>query len=440
MTPTDHSYPKVLIIGETFHRFSGGGITLSNLFKDFPKENLAVAANYLIITKSSEEICQNYFCLGKDNYKLKYLPTRFFKAPPSGIYHAHFSKRKTKSSNIIKAVLMYILKKTGIIHNLLQYNLTEEFISWIREFSPDIIFTQLGEYSKMDFVKSIHQSINKPITLHIMDDWLTTAPKCLFGFYWKHKFDRSIKDFLSFTSLPLSISEGMSEEYRRRYNKTFFPFHNPVDIEFWGESYKKGYSIDFDKITIMYSGKLGSTGTSSSFYEIADAIEDLNKEKKYQMQFQIQSTYITKKIARKLNKYSCVKINPVVDYSELPNLYCSVDLLVIPMDFDYKGISYLRYSMLTKSSEFMASGTPIILYAHEQMSMTKHAIEHGWAKVVSKRSKVALKNTLVELFESEKIRKEFGINARKFCFENYDAKKIRTEFKEKLISICPQIT
>ena len=61
------NFPKVLIIGETFNRFSGGGITLSNLFNSFPKKNIAVAANYLVINKSSNEICENLFRLGKEN-------------------------------------------------------------------------------------------------------------------------------------------------------------------------------------------------------------------------------------------------------------------------------------------------------------------------------------------------------------------------------------
>jgi hypothetical protein len=35
-------YPKVLVVGESFHTRSGGGITQSNLFKFWPKDKIAI--------------------------------------------------------------------------------------------------------------------------------------------------------------------------------------------------------------------------------------------------------------------------------------------------------------------------------------------------------------------------------------------------------------
>jgi hypothetical protein len=37
-------YPKILIIGQTFHKKDGGGITISNLFYGWPIDRLAVAS------------------------------------------------------------------------------------------------------------------------------------------------------------------------------------------------------------------------------------------------------------------------------------------------------------------------------------------------------------------------------------------------------------
>lgn len=431
----NNEFPKVLILGETFHRYSGGGITLSNLFKDFPKENIAVAVNSLIINKSSNEICHNYFCLGKENYKPVFPFNLLFRMPPSGKYNVIVSIKKSKKKNFVKALFKFILHKTGFEHNFFRYYLTGEFLSWINEFSPDIIYTQLGEYSKMNFVKEVYSTINKPIVLHIMDDWLTTAPKCLFGFYWKKKFDRSFKDFLSITSIALSISAGMSVEYKRRYNKNFVSFHNPVDLDFWNKSFKTDYSINPQAIKLMYSGKMGSLGTSTAIYDIANAIEYINKKGKYYIEFQIQSYSISSKNIKKLNKYKCVKINPAVEYAELPYKYSSIDFLVIPMDFNKKGMEYLKYSMLTKASEFMISGTPIILYAPVCMAMVRHAEKFGWAKVISQKEQDIIVDELICLIESQDNRMKLGEYARSFCKTNYDAKQIREQFRKCLLSV-----
>ncbi len=39
-----NNYPRILIFGPPFNNFTGGGITLSNLFKGWPKDRIAVAS------------------------------------------------------------------------------------------------------------------------------------------------------------------------------------------------------------------------------------------------------------------------------------------------------------------------------------------------------------------------------------------------------------
>jgi glycosyltransferase involved in cell wall biosynthesis len=435
------NFPKVLIIGETFNRFSGGGITLSNLFNSFPKKNIAVAANYLVINKSSNEICENLFRLGKENYKSKFPLNIIERKPSSGIIYTNdendfFPKEKNIFIPLIKLFIKHFLSITSLNHFLRRYKITDAFIAWIKEFSPDIIYTQLGsEYAKMDFVKQIHEKLNIPIVVHIMDDWITTAPQGLLSFYWTKKFNNSFREVLSLSSLNLSISEGMSHEYESRYGHKFIPFHNPVDLKFWGRSMKSDYSINPQHVKIMYSGKIG-LGKNHSIFEIAVAIEQINNENNYKIEYQIQSTNLTKKIIRKLERFKCVKINPVVEYSLLPKIYSSVDMLIIPMDFDSKGKKYLKYSMLTKASEFMISGTPIILYADDEMAMTKHAKNNKWAFIISYHSVNAIKEGILEFLNSENLRKEISKNAQQFCINHYDSNKIRQNFQHLLNTVA----
>ena len=55
-------YPKVLVVGNTFHTKSGGGITMSNLFKGWPVNKLAAATYMMSISEA--DICQIYYQLG----------------------------------------------------------------------------------------------------------------------------------------------------------------------------------------------------------------------------------------------------------------------------------------------------------------------------------------------------------------------------------------
>ena len=67
----NNMYKKILIIGETFSDQSGGPITLSNLFRGWPKEKLFVATYGREIIKSNFNICENYYSLGKEERKIK---------------------------------------------------------------------------------------------------------------------------------------------------------------------------------------------------------------------------------------------------------------------------------------------------------------------------------------------------------------------------------
>jgi len=62
------SYPRVLIFSQTFNKISGGGITLTNLFFGYPRENIAVLTYPFMLLHASFESCINYYQLGREEY------------------------------------------------------------------------------------------------------------------------------------------------------------------------------------------------------------------------------------------------------------------------------------------------------------------------------------------------------------------------------------
>ena len=51
-----NNYPRILIIGPPFNNFTGGGITLSNLFKGWPKDRIAVASKDLVLSHITADV------------------------------------------------------------------------------------------------------------------------------------------------------------------------------------------------------------------------------------------------------------------------------------------------------------------------------------------------------------------------------------------------
>ena len=80
MKMEEKDYPKILIIGQSFNKSSGGGITISNLFQGWPKEKLAVASHVNLISDLDNSVCEQYYQLGYNGklhpFPLNSLPSK----------------------------------------------------------------------------------------------------------------------------------------------------------------------------------------------------------------------------------------------------------------------------------------------------------------------------------------------------------------------------
>ncbi len=435
--------PKILIISETFKSNTGGGITLSNLFKDYPKELLANAIEgYFIKFIESEEICDNFYSLGHKEKKIFKLFSFLFPKYPSGKYY--FQKKPKENSkkenylknNLKKRIILSfnsILSFFGINHILIKWSISNDFGSWVNEFKPDFIYSQLGSLEMMRFTNDLVKYSGAKLAIHIMDDWPSVIGNHgLFKWYWNKKVDIEFKNCISNATILMSISEGMSKEYLNRYKAFFAPFHNPIDVKYWLNFTKKNLNISHKYVKVLYAGRIG-LGTSHSLLDVAEAIEELNNDG-FNIEFYIQTTSIENKLNNKLKKYNCIIQNPEVKYSELPQIFSTADILVMPIDFNRKGIEFLKFSMPTKASEFMISGTPILLYCSKEVFLYDHANRNGWAYIVSENKLTILKNGIIELIQNMKIRENLNHTSLKYAKENYDLNIVRKKFINLFIS------
>ncbi len=428
--------PKVLIIGQYFKTTSGGGITLSNLFTGWNKENIAVAAPEIL--NANFAVCNKYYQLGflETKERFPFNLNRWRKPVYSGVVVAPQKperdiKNKSLKKSPLKKAYISLLHFTGLYHYKSQYIISPEFLKWIKEFSPDIIYSQLSRIDLIEFVDELHKKLKLPIAIHIMDDWPETiSKKGILQSYWRKAADKKFRNLLKETKFFLSISEAMSNEYYHRYGYHFIPFHNPIDLNFWGAFSKINYEWN-GSFKILYAGRIGP-GIKNCFFDIAEAIKNLIT-KGLKIELQIQSTSFDP-ILNELAKFNFIKLNATVPYNDLPKIFSSADLLLLPNDFDIKSISFLKYSMPTKASEYMISGTPILVYSSSDAAVTRHALEHKWAFVISEKNKNLLEDAIEELYHNEELRSNLGTTARQYAINNYNGVKIRECFKKYLNS------
>jgi len=433
-------YPKILIFGPPFNTFTGGGITLSNLFRGWPKERIAVAATGHVLQELSTDVCDTYYLLGRSEQRWVFPFNLLQRTFPSGLMS--FEKKtnlyqydhKIRIRTILVDRIFHpLMQWFGFFHWLSKISFSQQFKEWLAEYKPEILYIQVTSREEILFSLRLCDYLRIPTVIHNMDDWpATISNKGLFKEYWRKKIDREFRDLLSRMDLCLSISNAMTSEYQKRYSRSFKAFHNPIKTNDWTPFCKKNFKLSGDHVKILYSGRIG-IGITESLVEVANVIETINHTwGRIKLYIQSPSSEISTR--NRLQKSDCIVFNPIVGYSELPSIFSEADILLIANDFEKKGIDYLKFSMPTKVSEYMISGTPILLYASSETAVSKFFVENDCACCVNDQDSKKLNDAIKVMIEDEDYRAKISRNAVNIAKELFDAEKVKNDFQQLLIN------
>ena len=120
-----------------------------------------------------------------------------------------------------------------------------------------------------------------------------------------------------------------------------------------------------------------------------------------------------------INNFKGVEVKNTMPHSAMPGLLASYDLLFLPLDFDNEAIIFSQYSMPTKVSEYMISGTTILVFADKRTALAKYALNDTWAMVVTENKKSTLAEALNELMTNEELRMKLGTRGKEIAIKKY---------------------
>ena len=430
--------PKVLIINQPFNTNTGGGITLTNLVSGWEKENLAVVCSgYLLSDALDTRICATYYQLGSKERKWVF-PLNFFKRKySSGLvkFTANIAQKLTAApSNLrVKFIMQHVypfLEYLGVSHALSKTELSVDFCNWLDDYKPDVIYAQAHSREDILFCIQLINYLKKPAIFHMMDDWPSIVKNR--GFlksYWFKKIDCEFRSLLDRADFLMSISDYMADQYRIKFNKNFTTFHNPININFWKKNRRIDYALNRQP-TILYAGRIG-LGIGTSLETIADAIAQVNKDLNMSVKLILQ----TQQKPVWIDKHPHVIHAALLLYEDLPRVFSDADLLVLPYDFSSNATDYIKYSMPTKAPEYMASGTPIIVFAPNDTAISNYAIHENWASVVTENNTTQLYFAIRDLIVDENKRRILGQKAVFLAEKNHSSETVTEAFKGAIYSL-----
>lgn len=371
------NYPRVLIFGHSFDNSTGMGITLTNLFKNWPKENIAIWAGGI-----NEDLCEEI------------RPCAIYIGAKSKVIHGKVSRSKIKTR--FRNFLRKYYHKTGIGELLSKKELPIDYVDKARQFNPEILFCALGNYSAMKECESALNSLpDAKLVLYIVDDWVNTIiNNRYFSSLWRRLYNKKYRYLLDKSRGLLSICQFMSDEYNRIYDKSFVPFHNPVDVETWN-GINVPYKYPDNVISILYVGKINKD-TAPCLMDMSKVVDNLNKAGGNYV-FDIYSpNYYENSFLFKNNKYT--HLLPPISHNNIPFVMKSYRSLFLPLGFSKQSREYVRLSMPTKLTEYLASQRPIILYCPQEIALSKYLSDKDCSIICNERSISGLEDAVKRLY------------------------------------------
>ena len=414
MCVADKKFPKVLLWGHSFDNYSGMGITLTNIFYNWPKECIAISANE-INTKLCDDTrpCAQYI-------------------PWSSNVSISKRERKRTKSDAIKDVLRPIVKMFDFREILRKPHISTSVVDEVKQFAPDVIFCSLGSLASMKTLLELNRLLpNIPIVLYIVDDWPNTRHlDKRFRFVWKQQYKQYFCKVLNISKGYYSICKHMSDAYFEQYGKKFYPIHNPADLGYW-DSIKPGTKYGDEIHSILYVGKINRE-TSDNIHDMCRVVDRLNKQG-IKVVFDVYSPDYSSQ-GHKFSKYKNSHILPAVDHNQIPLLTKQYKYLFLTLGFSTISRKYARLSMPTKLSEYMASGCPTILYAPKDIALSQYVAEHDAAIMCFEHNIECLYDKLVLLITNDSESNRVKENACKLA-KQHDIHSVRTEFENSIKEI-----
>jgi glycosyltransferase involved in cell wall biosynthesis len=399
------TYPKVLVV--TIGRINAAdsennGLLLRNLFKDWPRENLAQI--YSGGGNGDEGAFGRYYQLGPDDRRFGRFFYRAKNATDTSLatkVWAHDGAGETPPKSVsLKRLLRSLFVDTGIYELIFRPRLSPELIRWVDELKPDIIFAQGYSLIFAWLPVLLKERSRAKLAFLTTDDWpaylysgMLGGPK-VFAPFMKQVVKKATRQLLKSVDIPFAFGFAMAEEYHRRYGSDFIVLSHSDEPERFEKS-QPARSHPAGVFTILAIGNYNKFRWPL-LLDVDECCRQLNEEG-IQVRLAVYSYAIDPGGAQKIAKASFVDLFNDPGNEQLPRYLKGADILLLAEGFDEGFVSAIRLSVSSKSHLFMFSHRPILVYAHPSTGVSQYAEHHHWARLVTKRDIPTLRDAIRDL-------------------------------------------
>ncbi len=429
--------PRVLIVtSNNFNLVTGGGITLTNLFRGWPHDRLANLHEDVL--PDDHSVCRTFYRLTDEEIRWVW---------PFSLVRAWYGRKKQQAlvseggpSGSAGPSWLGSLKRLIGDGAPKRARLTPALIDWVERFRPTLLYGFLGSLEQLTLTRALARRFKVPLVIHMMDDWPAVLYRNgllspVMGPVVRHELRRVLREARG----RFAICDAMCEEYAQRYGYAFQSFQNALVPAEWLPHARTQWQAG-QPFVVRYVGSIVPDGQKESLRDIAQAVAEMRAAGR-QIELRIHSPQRDTEYLRSVPLPSgAIRIEGPPESSIVPRLLAESDLLLLPYNFDARSARYIRLSLPTKAPAYMISGTPVLVYAPADVATARYATREAWGYVVSEQGQEAVKAGLTRLMDDASLRERLGRRAQAVAVARHDAERVRREFWRSLTAAAATVS
>ena len=429
--------PRVLIVtSNNFNLVTGGGITLTNLFRGWPHDRLANLHEDVL--PDDHSVCRTFYRLTEEEVRWVW---------PFSLVRTWYGRKKQQAlvseggpSGSAGPGWLSSLKRLIGDGAPKRARLTPALIEWVERFRPTLLYGFLGSLEQLTLTRALAARFKVPLVIHMMDDWPAVLYRSgLLSPVMGPVIRYELRCVLREARGRFAICDAMCEEYEQRYGYAFQSFQNALVPAEWLPHARTQWQSG-KLFVVRYVGSIVPDGQKESLRDIATAVAELRAAGR-QIELHIHSPRRDTEYLRSGQlPTEAVRIEGPPESSIVPRLLAESDLLVLPYNFDARSAHYIRLSLPTKAPAYMISGTPVLVYAPADVATARYATCEEWGYVVSEQGQEAVKAGLIRLMDDASLRERLGRRAQAVAVARHDAERVRGEFWRSLTAAAATVS
>ena len=385
----EKEFPKVLVISHNpMSSENNMGKTLASYFSQFPSD--CIRQIYLHAGIPSSNVCQNYYSFSDKDALIsifnRFHQGKFFSNQDFSKNNHQYNNSSIYSLGRKKKPIIYLCR--DLIWKICSF-FNKKIDLWIKEFSPDCIFFASGDYRfSYRIALKISKKYNIPLITCCFDDYYLN---CVykdkpFGKLYYKKFIKIVNKIINYSSSIFVVNPMMKIAYDAKFAINSIVLYTPCSINYEHVNFnnKKG---------ITYIGGLGLNR-----HEVLIQLGLFFKEN-YNLYIDVYSFETNKEIIEQLTESNGIIFHGGIHADEVRQIQKNSLLLLHVESFDEKMRNRTRFSLSTKISESLCSGTVLLTFGPSDIASIQYLNNYNYPFVFSDLE--SLKRNIEDVFNEK---------------------------------------